>query len=690
QMMVFGNKNPTCGTGVGFTRDPATGENRFFAEYLDFAQGEDVVAGIRTPKPIESLAEENPKVYAELDGIRRTLETHYKDMQDIEFTIEDETLYMLQTRSGKRTIFAHLRAAVEMVEEGLIEPAEAVARVPASELGKLFAPILDPGVKKAAESKGDHLASGLPASPGGATGRIVFTAAEAEDEVAKTKGKVILCRTETSPEDVGGMEVAQGILTARGGMTSHAAVVARGMGVPCVSGATGISIDAGKGILRAAGRELKRGDWISIDGFDGAVFSGEISVLPSEIVQVLDGKQDPGTSLLYRQYATFMAWVDQFRKLGVRTNADKPKDAERGVQFGAEGIGLCRTEHMFFDNITPFRRLILVADEVKRLREEISALADRGEPEEVRKREALQQQLEKPLAQYEAALAELLPIQRKDFAGLLRALKGKPATIRLLDPPLHEFLPQDRKGQEEMVEKMGIPLEVVQNKVEDLHEMNPMLGLRGCRLGLLYPEVSDMQVRAILEAACEVKAEGIPTHPEIMIPLVGTVTELAVARERAEKVVASVLAEKKQTPEDIPVKIGTMIEVPRAAVTADLIAERADFFSFGTNDLTQMGCGFSRDDAGRFLGDYVKMGIFDHDPFKVLDQEGVGRLVQTAVELGRKANPDLHMGICGEHGGEPKSVAFCHRVGLDYVSCSPFRVPIARLAAAQAALASKT
>jgi pyruvate,orthophosphate dikinase len=685
QMMVFGNKNPQCGTGVGFTRDPATGENRFFAEYLDFAQGEDVVAGIRTPKSIDYLNEKNPEVFAELDEIRRKLEHHYKDMQDIEFTVEEGSLYMLQTRTGKRTIFAHLRTAVEMVEEGLIEPREAVARVPSEELGKLFAPVLHPGEKAGAVEKGLRIASGLPASPGGASGRIVFTASDAEAEAAKGEHPVVLCRIETSPEDVGGMEAAEGILTARGGMTSHAAVVARGMGVPCVSGASGVSIDMAKGVLSAGGQELKEGDWISIDGFDGTVYAGKIGVDPSEIVQVLDGSIKPEASLLYRHYDTFMGWVDEFRKLGVRTNADKPRDAERAVQFGAEGIGLTRTEHMFFDNIAPFRRLILVADEVKQLRGQIEALGG-DDP----KKKELEGLLEKPLGQYGAALDELLPIQRRDFDGLFRALEGRPATVRLLDPPLHEFLPKDEAGQKEMAEKMGVSVEAVKARVEGLEEMNPMLGLRGCRLGLLYPEVSDMQVRAIMEAACDVKAAGIETRPEIMIPLVGHVNELRTARDRAEKVVQAVFSEKGMSRDDVPVLIGTMIEVPRAAVTADRIGEIADFFSFGTNDLTQMGCGFSRDDAGVFLGDYVEMGIYDHDPFKVLDQDGVGRLVRTAVELGRKANPKLHMGICGEHGGEPKSVKFFHEVGLDYVSCSPFRVPIARLAAAQAELASRS
>ncbi len=715
QMMVFGNKSEACGTGVGFTRDPATGENRFYGEYLDFAQGEDVVAGIRTPKPFAFLAEADPKLFEQLSGIRDTLERHYKDMQDIEFTIEDGALYMLQTRNAKRTIFAHLRSAVEMVEEGLVEPGEAVRRVPARELGKLFAPVLDEKETEKARAGDLKIAAGLPASPGGASGRVVFTAEEAEAEVKEARralealrarkglsekerraqaealevqAKVILCRIETSPEDVGGMHVAQGVLTARGGMTSHAAVVARGMGVPCVAGASGVSIDLAAGVLRAGGREIRRGAFIAIDGFDGSVYGTEIGVNPSEILQVLDGKRDASDSLLWRQYDAFMGWVDDLRRLGVRTNADKPADARRALQFGAEGIGLCRTEHMFFDNIVPFRRLILVADRVKRLKAQIAALGDKADAESASRRAALEEALRAPLAQYERALGELLPFQRRDFAGLFEAIEGRPATIRLLDPPLHEFLPKDPAGQEEMAREMGVEAGVVQETVEALEETNPMLGLRGCRLGLLYPEVSDMQVRAVVEAACEVKAAGKEARPEIMIPLVGKDTELQLARERAEAVVAAVLKEKGLTPKDVDVKIGTMIEVPRAAVTADRIAAHAEFFSFGTNDLTQMGCGFSRDDAGRFLNDYVEMGIYDQDPFKVLDRDGVGRLVKTAVDLGRTTRPEIKLGICGEHGGEPSSVAFCHEAGLDYVSCSPFRVPVARLAAAQAALAA--
>jgi len=677
QTMVFGNVGEDSGTGVAFTRDPSTGRNEFYGEYLMNAQGEDVVAGIRTPEPISHLAQVDSKSYRELLTIRSKLEKHYRDMQDVEFTIEHGKLYMLQTRTGKRTIFSAIKMAVDMVAEKLIAPEDAVMRIDAGQLNRLFASIFD----RAAVDKLEPLAKGLNASPGAATGHVVFTADDAEKAAADGK-KVVLVRIETSPEDIGGMAVAEGILTARGGMTSHAAVVARGMGTPCVAGAGDIRVDYAKKVFTVDGKVVKEGDWLSLDGFEGNVYEGHIEPKPSEILQVLDGTMKPADSELYREYAKLMKWADKFRSLGVRTNADTPKDTERAVKFGAEGIGLTRTEHMFFegDRIVSFRRLILVADEVKQLRDQLEAAGDDKQAKVLRARL-------KPLAaQLNRALRELLPLQRKDFEGIFKALDGRPATIRLLDPPLHEFLPHDEKGQREMAETMGVPVKKIKQVVDTLHEFNPMLGHRGCRLGITYPEVTAMQVRAIVEAAINVKKKGIKVQPEIMIPLVGNVKELAAQRKVAEDTIASVLAKKGLRSNTVRCKIGTMIEVPRAAVTADEIAGEADFFSFGTNDLTQMGCGFSRDDAGKFLGDYVRLGIYEYDPFQVLDQPGVGKLVEIACRLGRSARSDLKLGICGEHGGEPKSVEFCHRVGLDYVSCSPFRVPVARLAAAQAAI----
>lgn len=673
QMMVFGNMGDDSGTGVCFTRDPANGDNVFYGEYLMNAQGEDVVAGIRTPQPISKLAEQNPAVYDQLLDVRNRLERHYRDMQDMEFTIENGTLYMLQTRAGKRTVFAALNAAVDMVKEGLIDRREAVSRIPAASFNQLFAPVLDRKGKEAARL----LTRGLNASPGGASGRIVFTAEDAESWASRGE-KVVLCRLETSPEDIGGMAVAKGILTARGGMTSHAAVVARGMGTPCVAGASDLRIDSRAKVLECSGVRLGEGDLIAIDGFTGEVFLGEVEVRPSEIVQVLKGMMPASESRLYANFAELVGWADEFRRLGVRTNADTPRDAEMAVLFGAEGIGLCRTEHMFFEGgrIVSFRKLILVAEEVKRLRDQLAAAPS----------QEIEEKLAGPLATYNEALAELLPLQRGDFEGIFKALDGRPCTIRLLDPPLHEFLPQDEAGQREMAEAMGIPVERVRRTVESLHEFNPMLGLRGCRLGLVYPEVSDMQVRAIIEAAIDCMESGTAVHPEIMIPLVGHPAELEISRSRAQAVIDAVFAERKVAPDAIPYRIGTMIEVPRAAVDAGRVAMHADFFSFGTNDLTQMGCGFSRDDAGRFLSDYVKMGIYEKDPFASIDTEGVGTLVSLAVERGRAAKPGLKLGVCGEHGGDPASIRFFHSVGLDYVSCSPYRVPVARLAAAQAAL----
>jgi len=634
QAMVFGNMGEGCGTGVAFTRNPATGENAFYGEYLMNAQGEDVVAGTRTPRPIEALREEMPAIYEELLSIRKTLEDHYREMQDIEFTIESGRLYMLQTRGGKRTAAAAVRIAVEMVEDGMIRKEEAIRRVAPEQIDRLLHPTFDPKE----EEKAKLLTKGLPASPGAATGQVVFSA-EAAEELAADGAKVILVRIETSPEDIGGMDAAQGILTARGGMTSHAAVVARGMGKCCVAGAGDLSIQYAKGQFTVGGVTVKAGDPISLNGTAGAVYLGEIPTVEPE---------------LSGAFGTILAWADEIRRLGVRTNADTPHDAATAVRFGAEGIGLCRTEHMFFEGerIIAMREMILAEDETGR----------------------------------RAALDRLLPMQRDDFAGIFRALEGRPATIRLLDPPLHEFVPHDEAGQQEVAEATGVPVERIREKVESLHEFNPMLGHRGCRLGITYPEISEMQVRAIIEAACDVHEEGIAVRPEIMIPLVGHVAELELQREVADRIAKQVLAERGLTRDAIPYLVGTMIEVPRAAVTADEIAKIAEFFSFGTNDLTQMGCGFSRDDAGRFLREYVEKGIYAKDPFQVLDQRGIGKLVAMACELGRSTRPDLKLGICGEHGGDPSSIRFCHRTGLDYVSCSPFRVPIARLAAAQAAI----
>ncbi|RMH54025.1 MAG: pyruvate, phosphate dikinase [Candidatus Hydrogenedentota bacterium] len=662
QTMVFGNMGDRSGTGVCFTRNPSTGENKFYGEFLMNAQGEDVVAGIRTPEPIEALKKVMPAAYKKLYQIRGILEKHYKDMQDIEFTIEDGALYMLQTRTGKRTAAAAVKIAVDMVKERLIDRKTALLRINPNDLDQLLHPQFDPRALKAAKP----ITKGLPASPGAATGQLVFSAEAAEKAAAKGKD-VILCRIETSPEDIGGMDAARGILTARGGMTSHAAVVARGMGKCCVAGAGTLRIDYKARKMSVEGRAFREGDWISLDGSTGFVYAGKIDTV------------DPKLS---GNFATIMKWADQYRKLGVRTNADTPHDTEVAVKFGAEGIGLCRTEHMFFEGrrITSFRRLILVADTVKRLEAELAA------EEDPKRRKAIAAELRGPRKQYDRALRELLPLQRRDFEGIFAALKGRPCTIRLLDPPLHEFLPHDVAGQREMAKAMGVTPEEIRRRVEELAEFNPMLGHRGCRLGLTFPEVSEMQVRAIIEAAANCKKKRIPVKPEIMIPLVGNVAELRLARERAEKVIARVLKERGLTKKQLPYLIGTMIEVPRAAVTADQIATEAEFFSFGTNDLTQMGCGFSRDDAGRFLGEYVKLGIYEYDPFQVLDTEGVGRLIETAVRLGRGVRKGLKLGICGEHGGEPRSIAFAHKVGLTYVSCSPFRVPIARLAAAHAAL----
>lgn len=641
QSMVYGNMGDDCATGVAFTRDPSTGDNYFYGEYLVNAQGEDVVAGIRTPQPINkvrqsdetlpALEEVMPDCYAQLVKIRETLEKHYREMQDLEFTIEKGKLYMLQTRSGKRTAHSAIRIAVEMVKEGLISEEEAVLRVAPEQLDQLLHPSLDPRAPK------EVLAKGLPASPGAASGKVVFNADEAEEE-NRLKRKVILVRVETSPEDIHGMHAAQGILTARGGMTSHAAVVARGMGKCCVAGSNDLRIDYEKQQMTTrSGLVIKKGDLITLDGSTGEVLRGEVPKVQPEVSG---------------DFAVLMGWADRFRRLKVRTNADTPKDSRIAREFGAEGIGLCRTEHMFFEGgrIQAVREMILADD----------------------------------LEGRKKALNKILPMQKGDFVGIFREMKGLPVTIRLLDPPLHEFLPQNDDDISELAAVLGISFSQLKEKVEELHEFNPMLGHRGCRLGITYPEVYDMQVQAIMAAACElVKKEDFEIVPEIMIPLVSHVNELRTLRENAVKVAEEVCDAYGVK---VDYQVGTMIELPRAALMADKVAEQADFFSFGTNDLTQTTYGLSRDDAGRFLPDYVERGVFKRDPFVALDRAGVGQLVRMGTEKGRSTRPDLKVGICGEHGGEPTSVIFCHEIGLDYVSCSPYRVPIARLAAAHAAL----
>ncbi len=654
QSMVFGNMGETSGTGVAFTRDPSSGENRFFGEFLMNAQGEDVVAGIRTPQSIDTLAKVNPDVYGQLCQIRTKLEEHYHDMQDIEFTIQEGKLYMLQTRSGKRTIFSWLRSQVEMVEEGLIDKETAVSRVPAQEFNKLFAPILDNKIIRDLSIK--VATTGLAASPGGACGQIYFTAKAAEEAAAEGKD-VILVREETSPEDIGGMAVSRGVVTCRGGMTSHAAVVARGMGCPCVSGCGEIHVNEIQKTLTVNGVKLVEGDYMAIDGFTGAVYTQKIPVRPSEIMQVLDGTMRESESLLYQNYKKFMDYVNEIKTMGVRTNADTPKDARYAVLLGAEGIGLCRTEHMFFggNRILSMRKMIL---------------AD-------------------TLGAREQALSELLPMQRGDFYEIFKTLNGLPVTIRLLDPPLHEFLPNDSTTRHETALQLGISVEELSQKIARHHEFNPMLGFRGCRLAVVYPEILEMQVRAIIEAAIQAKREGYDVKPEIMIPLVGIDKEFIYCKKKALAVIDRVFDEQGLK---VDYKIGTMIEVPRAAITADEIAKEAEFFSFGTNDLTQMTCGFSRDDAASFLSHYVgdaDKQFYEYDPFATIDVGGVGKLVKMAADLGRSVRPDIKLGICGEHGGDPKTIRFCQEVGLNYVSCSPFRVPIARLAAAQAAIAGK-
>jgi pyruvate,orthophosphate dikinase len=650
QTMVFGNMGETSATGVAFTRDPASGEKVFYGEYLINAQGEDVVAGVRTPRPIAQLATEMPAAHKELMKVRKLLESHFKDMQDLEFTVEDNRLYILQTRNGKRTGLAAVRIAVEMVEEKLISREDAIRRIPADSLAHLLAPIFDR--KSICDAK--KIASGLAAGPGAASGHVVFSAEEAVRR-ADRGDKVVLARIETSPEDLRGMIAAEGILTSRGGVSSHAALVARQMGKVCVCGASGIEIDYRKRTLKADGTTLNEGDYISIDGTSGEVFAGEVTTAPSEIVQVLvDRSLDGKKSATYRQYQKLMGWEARLRKLEVRTNADTPEQVKNAVAFGAKGIGLCRTEHMFFegDRIDAMREMILSESKEDRAK----------------------------------ALAKLLPYQRGDFAGIFRALKGLPATIRFLDPPLHEFLPHDHAQQVELAEKLGVKAETIARRVRELHEFNPMLGHRGCRLGIVYPEISEMQARAVFEAAAQVQKKGIKVRPEIMIPLVGFPRELKLQIEIVHRI-AEEVAKKQKT--KFHYLVGTMIEIPRAALVADEIARDAQFFSFGTNDLTQTTLGMSRDDSGTFLPAYAELDIVATNPFASIDQKGVGRLMEIACDLGRKTRPAIKLGICGEHGGEPESVKFCHRLGLDYVSCSPFRVPIARLAAAQAALAER-
>jgi pyruvate,orthophosphate dikinase len=651
QAMVFGNLGDNCATGVAFTRNPSTGEKEFYGEFLVNAQGEDVVAGIRTPRPIMELKTVMPKPYAELRKVCNTIEKHYKEMQDIEFTIENNKLWLLQTRSGKRTGFAAVRIAVDMVEERIISKREALLRIEPDQLNQLLRPIFDQRDKERAKKEGRLLGEGLAAGPGAATGQVVF---HADDAVAwKNRGeRVVLCRIETSPDDIRGMDAAQGILTARGGMTSHAALVARQMGKVCVAGCESLRIDHAARTLRVDHTELKEGDWISIDGSTGEVIKGEIKTLSAEVLQVLLAhSRTPQTSRVYQQFAKLMKWADEVRKLGVRTNADQPDQAQIARAFGSEGIGLCRTEHMFFqgERIQAVRQMILADDEAGRRR----------------------------------ALAKLLPMQKQDFKGILEAMDGLPVTVRTLDPPLHEFLPKNEQDIRELADVMGVPVAILRDKVNVLQEFNPMLGHRGCRLGISYPEITEMQAQAIFEAACELQREGKNPFPEIMIPLVGSRQELHEQRSIVDRV-----AQETMKSYEIKVRylVGTMIELPRACIVAGEIAREAAFFSFGTNDLTQTCLGLSRDDAGKFLPSYVLHGLLPADPFVSIDEDGVGALMRIAVAKGRKAHKGLEMGICGEHGGDPKSVSFCHRIGLDYVSCSPYRVPIAKLAAAQAAL----
>jgi len=654
QSMVFGNMGEDSGTGVAFTRDPASGANVFYGEFLVNAQGEDVVAGTRTPQKIGEMEARWPEIAHQLEEVRHRLESHYRDMQDIEFTIERKRLFVLQTRTGKRTGLAEVRIAVEMASAKVITPEEAVLRVTPTSVDQLMKPIFAPDPWKAAVSGGKYLARGLPAGPGAATGRIVFFASDAEEW--KRRGEtVVLVRHETSPEDIRGMDAAVGFLTAFGGMTSHAALVARQMGKVAVVGCDALTFDYKNRIMTVAApggtRSLHEGDWISVDGFTGEVVEGKVETRPSEVEAVIKGQRSEEDAPLYRQYDRLLGWADKARRLKVRANADQPDQAEIAVKLGAQGIGLCRTEHMFFGEgkIGPMREMIVAENEAERRK----------------------------------ALAKLLPLQRADFVGLFRAMGSRPVTVRTIDPPLHEFLPQNEAGIVDLARAVGKPVARVRARIDELHEANPMLGHRGCRLGITYPEITEMQARAILEAALDVHAEGVKVQPEIMIPLVGTRQELEnqaqVVRATAEKVFA-------ERGKKIHFLVGTMIEVPRGALTAGEIAKTAEFFSFGTNDLTQTTFGLSRDDMGPVLASYVEKDIYAVDPFVTIDRDGVGRLMRIAIEDGRRTKPDLKLGICGEHGGDPNSVEFCDAIGLDYVSCSPYRLPIARLAAAQAAL----
>jgi pyruvate,orthophosphate dikinase len=673
QAMVFGNMGEDSGTGVAFTRDVATGEKILYGEFLQNAQGEDVVAGIRTPKKIAELKGVMPEVYDQFQQVATRLENHYNDVQDLEFTIERGKLYMLQTRVAKRTGAAAVRIAVEMVGEGIIDRATAVQRVEPGQLDQLLHPMIDP---KAAVNV---IATGLPASPGAASGKVVFDPDHAEEE-AKKGEKVILVRIETSPEDFHGMVAAQAILTARGGMTSHAAVVARGMGKCCVAGCSELNIDYAVKQFTANGVTVKEGDWITLDGSTGRVILGQIPLIAPEVSG---------------NFRKLMEWVNEYRKLGVRANADTPRDAAVAREFGAQGIGLCRTEHMFFegDRIDSVRQMILSSGDYKALEGQLNAAkielekASKDKKAEAKKRvKDVEKKIKRPSELYHGALASLLELQREDFAGIFRAMDGYPVTIRTLDPPLHEFVPHDDNTLKELAKKIKMNFKEAKARVAQLHEFNPMLGHRGCRLGIVYPEITEMQARAIFEAAVKVKREGVVVKPEIMIPLVANVNELKLQAEVVRRVAGEVFAREGESVEYL---VGTMIELPRAALTANRIAETAEFFSFGTNDLTQTAMGLSRDDAGRFLPFYVEKKIFPDDPFQTLDQEGVGQLLEIGVQRGRSTRPDLKVGICGEHGGDPESVIFCHKVGLNYVSCSPYRVPIALLAAAHAALADQ-
>lgn len=646
QAMVFGNTGKKSGSGVGFTRDPASGEKVLYGEFLTDAQGEDVVAGVRTPQPVAKLKRVLPKPFKELVLVQKKLEKHFKDMQDFEFTIEDEKLYMLQTRNGKRTGLAAVRIATEMVKEKLIDWKTAIKRVPAEQLDQVLAPVFDAAAQRAAKK----LCKGLPAGPGAASGKICMNAERAVE--AAKQGPVLLVRQETSPEDLRGMIAAEGILTARGGVSSHAALVARQMGKVCVCGAAELDIDYKTRSVKVNGSTYKEGDYLSINGTNGEIFAGELKTAPSEIIQVLvDKKLDPRKSRDYKNFSQLMDWCAKATKMDVRTNADSPSQVANAIAFGASGIGLCRTEHMFFEGnrIDAMRQMILADNEVDRRK----------------------------------ALKKLLPYQRKDFQGIFKALEGRPATIRLLDPPLHEFLPHDQAAQRDLAKKLGVSLASVKKRVEDLHEFNPMLGHRGCRLGVSYSEITEMQAQAILEAAILVQKSGVEVNPEIMVPLVGFPKELEIQVDVIHETAKKVFAAKG---EKVKYLVGTMIEIPRAALVADEIAKTAQFFSFGTNDLTQTTMGMSRDDSGSFLPNYTELDIIDANPFASVDQSGVGQLMEIGVKRGKSSRRGIKLGICGEHGGDPKSVEFCHKIGLNYVSCSPFRVPTARLAAAQAAV----